>query len=210
MIIGPDIIYKCPICGANIFKGSLTSGNTFGAKLFSDAKQIAPMLPEFPAITKCRTCDSIFWFRNAEVVGEAAFPSSETVDKSNAYPATFLTIDEYLTAIDAGICESVDDEYFIRQRILWKFNDRVRYGDPLFNNEIEKKVWTDNINSLLDIIDYDDINQKILAAELHRYLGDFDKCLEIMDSMENPQLVWLKDAFREECGKKNKEVFQLN
>jgi hypothetical protein len=49
---GPDYIFECPKCSTLIKRGSLKSGNGFGAKLFSDGKQVAPRLPEFPKLTK--------------------------------------------------------------------------------------------------------------------------------------------------------------
>jgi predicted nucleic-acid-binding Zn-ribbon protein len=61
MNIGPDLYYKCPKCGKTSFRGSLLSGNTFGGKFFSDGKLIAPMLPEFPAIIRCKNCKDFYW-----------------------------------------------------------------------------------------------------------------------------------------------------
>ena len=59
MLPGPNYIYKCPSCGNFIKIGSLISGNTYGAKLYSDGKRVAPMMPEFPDLTKCKKCNAI-------------------------------------------------------------------------------------------------------------------------------------------------------
>ena len=69
MMPGPDYVYQCPDCGNLITRGSLRSGNTFGAKIYSDGKRIAPMLPEFPDLTKCRKCNSIFWLSKLVELG---------------------------------------------------------------------------------------------------------------------------------------------
>ena len=66
---GPDYIYKCPVCGKLVKRGSLMSGNTFGAKLYSDGKNDAPMLPDFPNLSKCAKCDTIFNLRELKEVG---------------------------------------------------------------------------------------------------------------------------------------------
>ena len=36
-----------------------------------------------------------------------------------------------------------------------------------------------------------------MIAELNRIIGNFEKCLEIIDSIETPDFNWLKEAFRE-------------
>lgn len=46
MLPGNPQILTCPYCGQTKNIMSLLSGNTFGAQLWSDNKQIAPMLPE--------------------------------------------------------------------------------------------------------------------------------------------------------------------
>ena len=69
MIPGPEYIYKCPNCGNLLSRGSLMSGNTFGAKLFSDGKRITPMLPEFPNLTKCKKCNRFIWVNKLQEVG---------------------------------------------------------------------------------------------------------------------------------------------
>ena len=72
MIPGPDYIYECPNskCPNHLIQGSLASGNTFGQRIFSDGKNIAPMLTQFSTITKCQKCDTIFWMKDAKKIGE--------------------------------------------------------------------------------------------------------------------------------------------
>lgn len=48
---------------------------------------------------------------------------------------------------------------------------------------------------------------KIIIAEIHRNMGDFDKCMEIINSIENIELKEIKKAFEIECEKKNDKVF---
>ena len=71
MEIGPNLYYKCPKCGKTSFNGSLLSGNTSGAKFFSDGKTIAPMLPEFPAIIKCKNCKTFYWLNDENQINES-------------------------------------------------------------------------------------------------------------------------------------------
>lgn len=68
MIPGPTIIISCPFCGQYAKKRTLISGNTFGSQLWSDGKKISPMLPEFPNLAICKTCDQFFWVTEAEEI----------------------------------------------------------------------------------------------------------------------------------------------
>jgi hypothetical protein len=56
MLAGPDQIVACPHCKALAKYMTLMSGNTFGARVWTDGKQDAPMLPHPPAVVKCRQC----------------------------------------------------------------------------------------------------------------------------------------------------------
>lgn len=48
MIPGPDQIIACPHCSALAKHLTLISGNAFGASVWTDGKQILPMLPRQP------------------------------------------------------------------------------------------------------------------------------------------------------------------
>ncbi|MCX6147793.1 MAG: hypothetical protein NTW25_11200 [Candidatus Kapabacteria bacterium] len=48
---------------------------------------------------------------------------------------------------------------------------------------------------------------KIIVAEIYRNLRDFDKCMEIINSIENIEHKEIKKAFEIECEKKNEKVF---
>jgi len=206
---GPEYIYQCSNCENFISRGSLLSGNTFSEKLYSDGKSIAPMLPEFPAITICSRCKNIFWLDKAKEIGSYNILRPLDEEWSDAEEATFLSIDEYLLALDNKLAGNVEEELYIRLRIWWGFNDRVRNGEELFNNENEKSNWLNNSDRLLELLDYNDVNERIMIADLNRNTGNFKKCLEIINSIESNDLNWLKSAFVKECMNENKKVFLL-
>jgi len=83
MIPGPTKIIACPACGALHKAFTLISGNTFGGTFWTDGYGDYPMLPRFPAVTKCHICSHIFWIRNAAVVGE--FDGMPTAQQMRAY-----------------------------------------------------------------------------------------------------------------------------
>ncbi len=69
MIPGPTHIVGCPSCRAPHRLGSLMSGNTSGARWWSDGKREAPMLPMSPLVARCQGCGRYFWLDRGEPLG---------------------------------------------------------------------------------------------------------------------------------------------
>jgi len=207
MIPGPDYIYECPACGNLIARGSLISGNTFITKVFSDGKRISEMLPEFPSLTKCSKCNHIFWISKLDEIGVRKRNNHEAW--ANVESCRFLSIYDYITALDSKMYDSEDEEMFICLRILWGFNDRIRKGQSLFSFDFDIHHWEKIIYRLLYLIG-DNQTNKLLIAELHRNLGNFNKSIEIIYSIEDDSLDWEKSKFIEHCKSKNKLVFELD
>jgi tetratricopeptide (TPR) repeat protein len=198
MLPCPDFIYQCPHCGNYLKRGSLMSGNTFGAKLYSDGKQVAPMLPDFPNLTKCKKCNTIFWLSDLKEVGECDWYSENkevSLEWKSADNAEFLEIKDLCRALE--IEENQSAEKNIRIWIWWAFNDRVREGGgKLFLEETEKDLWEKNCRTLLNLLNVDDFNEKIMIADLYRNLGEFEKCISIIDSIEEKNMNWIKDLMK--------------
>lgn len=210
MIPGPNYIYKCPNCGNLMARGSMVSGNTFGSKIFSDGRRIAPMLPEFPNLTKCKKCDTIFWLSKIKEIGTVGWGDHENPEWQYVDNVEFLKIDDYFTAIDTGIAESKEEELIIRRKIWWAYNDRKRNDHTMFVDVNDILKWEANIIELINLFDQNDIDQRIVVAELNRNLGDFEKCKSLMESIDDEDLNWLKEKFITECEKKNRNVIELN
>ena len=210
MLPGPTYVYKCPNCGNLLSKGSLMSGNTFGAKIFSDGKRIAPMLPDFPNLTKCKKCNTIFWLSKLKEIGTYKRGDNKNPQWQKAVHAEFLEIEDYYNAIINGIAENKEEEIIVRQRIWWAYNDKKREGQEIFIDESDELRWVENVQKLKTLLDQSDINQKILIAEISRNLGDFENCISIIQSIDNDALSWLKEKFINECKRKNKWVIELN
>ena len=210
MLPGPDYIYKCPQCSSFLKKESLMSGNTFGAAFFSDGKRIAPMLPESPDLTRCKRCGTFFWLSRQKYFEVWDWSETDNQEWKNAEIATFPDIEGYFSALHKGLANSSRDQIHVRQRIWWAYNDRVRNGDSLFLNEKDEERWKENCEQLIQLIQPNDLNRKIMLAELKRNLGDFDACTEIISAIEDSEFDWLKEAFLRECKNRNTRVFKFN
>ncbi|MBN8706520.1 MAG: hypothetical protein J0L62_11650 [Bacteroidetes bacterium] len=209
MIPGPVFVYSCPTCGNVITRGSLMSGNNFGSKIFSDGKSISPMLPEFPKLTKCKKCNSLFWLSNLKPIGTFYWSEIKNIEWVFADKAQFLEIDDYFNAIDKGIAKNKKEELYIRQQIWWGYNDNLRSGKKLFKDESDEQRWAENISKLKPLFDQSDSNQRIMLAEINRNLGDFETCIGIIESIDDEELNWVKEIIIDECKKKNKWLIEL-
>jgi len=233
MFPGPDTIYQCPQCDNCISVGSLMSGNTFGAKLYSDGKCVAGMMPEFPKITRCSKCKTIFWISKAKKIGQRGFVVTDILEGTiedqkyqNAQTARFLSLQQYILALEIPIYTSFEEEFYIRKRLwwysndrvrdgkistrlLWYFIDRLRDGKSLFIFGFNRRRLFENTNRLLVLLYATNDNEKVMLAELYRNLGHFEKCMDILNSIEDPEFNSIKAAFKKKCNDKNTKVFKL-
>jgi hypothetical protein len=211
MIPGPTLIIRCPNCTNLLSKRSLRSGNTIGAKLYSDSKRVAPMLLEFPTITKCEKCQNIFRVADAKEIGSYEFDASAVRKEwANAQRVTFLSYLEYYSVLNTELIRSKEDEIFIRTRILWEYNDSYRKGRTTHESEDGKMKKKENIEVLLALLDKTNENQKLFMAELYRNISQFEESLELLNSVHDEKLNWIKERMIEECKKQNTLVFQVN
>ena len=215
----PRWIHQCPNCENILSAGIYYVGSSVIRRDFSDGRTVPPGAPVYPVITKCSKCETIFWTNNlirirTYVKSKKAGHSikiDERWEKSES--AAFLTLDEYIEAltkcINRSTCEenNYEEEVYIRDMIHWGFNDRTRSGEPLFQHDSDKSVYTDNIYWLLKDLNMNDSSHRTKIAELHRNLGEFEKCMEIL-KMDRRNTDWVYDAFEKECNLKNTLVFE--
>jgi hypothetical protein len=210
MTPGPDIFYKCPSCGAVMKNGSIMSGNIFGAMFFSDGRRFAPMLPDIPDLTKCPICDTILWLSEMEALGEKKVSDrtdySDHPDWKEVPDVEHLKLDDLWRALD--YCKKFrkgqkEREIFIRQRIWWEYNRIFKM------NADETSAWRGNCLDLLALLDLNNDNQRCMAAELRRNLGDFSKCLDLIRTLpDNYKPFRLR--IMKACAAMEQRTFEIN
>jgi hypothetical protein len=67
MTPGPDILVECPRCGRRARVATLASGNTFGARLWTDGRRVARHGRERPVLTRCKGCGGYYWLEDHRV-----------------------------------------------------------------------------------------------------------------------------------------------
>ncbi|MDX9846161.1 MAG: hypothetical protein RBT74_04185 [Tenuifilaceae bacterium] len=209
MLIGPDYLYKCPRCGRTVKKGSLSSGNTFGATFYSDGRFFAPMYQQYPEITKCLSCGEIFWLDDGALVGMAYPYEPETPEWENAPSAEYLSLDDNFVAIDNKIFRSAEEEIYLRVRIWWAYNDRVRRKARRFTGKDDKQRWESNCNALIDLLNPHNIDHTLMLVELHRNLGRFTEALQIAETIPSDNYPAFKAQQLLHCRLRRKRVFRI-
>ena len=202
MIPGPTIYYKCPICELLTSTGSLVSGNTFGSRLFSDGKSISPMLPEFPVMNKCQDCNHSYWLNDSTKF-------NGDISEKRITQAIFPNIEDLHNLLESKFYESKDEESYLRLRLLWAFNDRLRDHKQMFNASHEEEIWRNNQERHLEILDESRIDDKFLKAEILRNRGEFYDSFLVLMSVNGDEYGYIVDAFAKEINNENKEVFEI-
>ena len=210
MIPGPTLVYKCPKCGNFSIRDSLCSGNTFGAKIYSDGKRIAPMLPEFPSIVKCKNCKTFFWLKGEIYVGEYDDYNHEMKEEwQGADYANFLSANEYNEAINLKMYDNESEQIFLRMRLWWTINDKIRDKDDICIVDEDKIIYEQNCMKLLELLDKNEMDGKLICAELFRNLGKFSECKNILETVTDEKYIWIRKIMEEECEKNNRNVIKI-
>jgi hypothetical protein len=204
MIPGPPIIISCPHCGRYAKKQTLVSANTFGAKIWSDGKRIAPNLPESPSLVQCKKCDQFYWVKDAKEVG-VSNNYRELDDKwGNVDYVKFPTFYQYIKAL-----ETIPDEKYIRLNILWSYNNYIRNGHEKEITPDMQKLNNENLILLLTLLNESDENDIFMKAEVLRNLSRFEESKQLLDKAKDPDLIQVKEKFLAQIKKKNSRVFRL-
>ena len=211
MTPGPTTIISCPHCGQFAKRKSLISGNTFGAKLWSDGRRIAPMLPEFPNLVLCKKCDKFYWVKDAkevEKVNEFVLIEADDQPENEKWKdidyVEFPTFSQYFKAL-----ETISEEKYIRLSIWWSFNDYIRNGHENKITPDKQKLNAENLILLLTLLNEADENDLLMKAEVLRNLGRFEESRLLLDKVTNPDLIEVKEKFLAGINKQNKQVFQV-
>ncbi len=173
---GKARILTCPHCGSEKEVMSLLSGNTFGGTQWSDTKQILPMLPSVFPIQKCLSCGHYYLLSRQEDQKHSNSVSFETGD------LTFAEMKEAV-AESSGWGITHEEEYVIRLYAVYAYNDEYYRTQNLSHmrqpsNE-DEAFFKENAVKLIEVG-----ANEILKAELHREMGNFEECIEVLEKYE--------------------------
>ena len=176
MMPGPAQILTCPYCGEKKKIMSLLSGNTFGAKLWSDNKKIAPMLPEISLIQKCPECGK-YYFRTRQ---EAVFSDDDDWG-SDSGVLTFPEMKEAFMQLSEEGFVGANEERSARMMLHHAFNDYY-YRNNSDGKPVNDDDWSIFKENALWIIEHV-ITDGVLKAEYYREIGMMEEALSILQNL---------------------------
>jgi hypothetical protein len=182
---GPQSIHACPRCGALVAEATTLSGNTIGARFWTDGRMIAPRLPDRPWVVKCPVCLDLLWLDEIPPMG-----SRLQFEEPDRWPEAWWPItpaeEDYHRLLGTEVLPR-EKLFETRLRAWWAANDAYRFGPPPDGDL--PSIWreTENMNALLDLLDPEDKDERILMAELARELGLFATCLRLLEHDFGPR-----------------------
>ena len=202
MMPGNPQILICPFCGTEKQIMSLISGNTFGAELWSDNKQIAPMLPEISYVQKCPHCGKYYITGRQEV---------KYAKDGYSFEKGLLTYPEMKEAFTQSSEEGFlneKEEINVRMMLHHAYNDYYyRTDEKKVISEEDKTLFHENGLWLINNL----ITDSVMKAEFYREIGEIDTAKSILDSItvEDEFLKRIVTGIKERLEVNNCQVFKV-
>ncbi|WP_373492578.1 hypothetical protein [Aquiflexum sp.] len=215
MLPGPTNVYHCPGCSKSILQWTLASANSLGAKYYSDGRIKAPDFPATVIITQCEDCGTIFWLDREIKVDEFEDDDFREDDalKRDYYReqgawAEELDKEGWVKAIQKGAFRNPKEEIYLRKKLLWCLNEFFLENKGFLDAE-DFLLRQENANNLIKLLDNTAQRDLLLIAELHRNVGNFESCLEVLDLVTEPDLQRMAYGIFKKCRVKDSKVFEL-
>ena len=201
MILGGSTVVHCPFCGQSKELMSILSGNTFGAKVWSDNKQIFPMLPRLSPVQKCPSCGEYYCL---SMVEQGENENGHSTDLGH------LTYEEtkeaFAKLINPELCNQ-ETELDMRILLHHAYNDHHWRYEVRTPSDEDKALFHENALWLIENWVEDDL----LKAEFYREIGEFDKAAELIITItpNSDFLQGIVDNVKERLERKDTAVFKI-
>ena len=180
MMPGETIYRECPACDKLLIERTLTSGNTIGARYWTDGKMDAPMFPQTPALVRCAHCQTLLWLPEARE-HQFATPPKMFQNVEGAHEPIAPTENDYLEAIGSGLAPDKEREIYCRVHAWHRFNDARRDEKNATELGELSAVAASNMKELFAMLDRMKPEQRMLRAEIARELGRFPEALALLN-----------------------------
>lgn len=190
MVPGPDQIVACPHCQGLAKYATLLSGNNVGIRMWTDGRQIAPMLPRPPVVVACRHCGRPYWLTEAKEIGKLPLLSDPARKIDPAWQAAEYVVEAseegYYIALKDRLTRDPEVEKLLRTFVWWRGNDADR-GLTSHEEGIETafpEEFRDNLSALEKLFSARNIQERIMKAEALRELGEFAESLRMLEDLQ--------------------------
>jgi len=200
MLPGPTIIRKCKACQGLFKQRTLASGNTFGARFWTDGAIDAPMLPNSSLIVKCPHCEAVDFLGGFEEVDwfytyfvtPFGDTSRDAEREANAQKELYYQNTPYALESDPDEWRDYTrradlpaDSEMIGRLLLWRFgNDSRRHTDLYVPMSVDEHA---NLSRLAELFASSDTDGALLLAEIYRELGRFSDAIALLEKTEWPK-----------------------
>jgi hypothetical protein len=219
MLPGPTSIIACPHCDELGCYETLASGNTFGARLWSDGRMIAPMWHQPPAVVKCSHCGECYWLKQAKKVGKRrprigfwSEPGGSARPEWDRAPhVKEPDVRAYHRALEKGLARNPREERTLRMLAWWRRNDASRQTPPEMPSASRKvsTAWRRNLERLATLLTAKDDKTRLMRAEALRELGEFEKAVKVLATVNSVELGGVVRQLRLLCERGDEVVREL-
>lgn len=202
MMPGNPRILICPFCATEKQIMSLISGNTFGTELWSDNKQIAPMLPEISYVQKCPHCGKYY------ITGRQEVKYAKDGYSFEKGLLTYPEMKEAFTQLSEEGFLNEKEEINVRMMLHHAYNDYYyRTDEKKVISEEDKTLFHENGLWLINNL----ITDSVMKAEFYREIGEIDTAKSIIDSItvEDEFLKRIVTGIKERLEVNNCQVFKV-
>lgn len=175
MRMGMPLIKRCEECAGLFEEQTIKSGNTMGARSWTDGKMNAPMMPDIPWLVKCPHCRALLWLDEQPEARNLKWLKKK-VRAGYIKPYLKLGIADYFKALEHRGLEA-NKERYLRMRAWWAGNDKRRDTEIMSTLSSREKA---NLKALEGFMDLSDLSDRLMAAEIKRELGQFDQALDLL------------------------------
>lgn len=199
---GNPRILVCPFCGKEKEIMSLISGNTFGAEIWSDNKQIAPMLPEISYVQKCPHCGKYY------IIGRQEVKYAKDGHSFDQGLLTYPEMKEAFVQLSEEGFVNEKEETNVRMMLHHAYNDyHYRTEEKEVVNEEDKTLFHENGLWLINNL----ITDSVMKAEFYREIGEIDTARSILDSVtvEDEFLKGIVTEIKDRLEVNNCKVFKI-
>lgn len=173
MLPGCTIIRKCSACAGPIEEQTIESGNTIGAKHWTDGKLEAPMLPDMFWLVICPHCHAPLWLDEIEEIETLEIFELWSESLESRYPNISIykspSVHDYFAILARHVASPKKTRY-LRLR-AWRAGNDARRNNK---NEVKISVYEkSNLIALAGILDETNDNDLLMKAEVMRELSRF-------------------------------------
>jgi hypothetical protein len=180
MTPGPNEILRLPDSSTLVKVRTIASGNTFGARRWTDGKLDAPMLPVRWPILRQPETGEVFWRDDCELVAKEDWWVESSENLSKVAFAEDPTLEDFVFLLERRPPATEDRERTLRIFTWWAWNDGLRDGKigPL-PDVIEE--FRHNLQRLDLLLKPETDSARLMLAEIARELGNHKLSMERLE-----------------------------